>query len=149
MPDWDKVMSTDANKNALNLFLCDYIEKNIEIPQTSDKISNKKLYIAGGYKNHLVTKEVTNSLTREVTDLFSNHDEADSRIICHLIYISKQYLDTQDMTVIVKSPDTDVFILLIAHYFKINTKIQVWFQTGKNGFAALYTNTYYMQRTRK
>lgn len=41
--DWNKVMSNDTNKSVLILFLCKYIEQNIELP-----VNPTNKYLAGG-----------------------------------------------------------------------------------------------------
>ena len=52
---------------------------------------------------------ITNSMP--VPDLFSLHEEADTRIILHCLYAAKQVNTTR---VIVRSHDTDVFLLLLS-----------------------------------
>lgn len=124
LPDWTKILSSDVNKNALIMFLCSYIEDNLEISVSQ---GNKKLFLAGGYSDRRVTKMISSSGEQDYKNLFSNHTEADSRIIVHAYYVIKQYTDA---TLIVKSPDTDVFTLLIAHYSQLTTDAELWFKTG-------------------
>ncbi|GFO24222.1 hypothetical protein PoB_005072700 [Plakobranchus ocellatus] len=46
-----------------------------------------------------------------VPDLYSSHEEADSRIILHCMYASQQPTTER---FIVRSPDSDVFLLLLS-----------------------------------
>ncbi|GFO26042.1 hypothetical protein PoB_005254700 [Plakobranchus ocellatus] len=46
-----------------------------------------------------------------VPDLYLSHEEADSRIILHCMYVSQQPTTER---VIVRSPDSDVFLLLLS-----------------------------------
>ena len=48
--------------------------------------------------------------SRPVQDLFSSQEEADTRIILHCFYVSRQPCIDR---IVVKSPDTDVFLLLM------------------------------------
>ena len=51
-----------------------------------------------------------------------HHEEADTRLLFHAQYVSQ--LDTEDIKVIVvRSNDTDVFVLLIHHPTQINAKL--------------------------
>lgn len=80
LSEWSKLFSRDANKNAFILFLCQYIEINFKMPHSQE---NKKLFLAGGYSDRLTTKVISNLGTYDSEHLFSNHTEADSRIIAH------------------------------------------------------------------
>ncbi|GFO41207.1 hypothetical protein PoB_006771200 [Plakobranchus ocellatus] len=60
-----------------------------------------------------------------VPDLYSSHEEADSRIILHCMYASQQPTTER---VIVRSPDSDVFPLLLS--FSDATGKPLIFDTG-------------------
>ena len=64
-------------------------------------------------------------------DLFSNHKEADTRMLLHAIHADARFGDMNVKgRIIIKSPDTDVLLLCI-HFFPSmrNTK-ELWFKTG-------------------
>jgi hypothetical protein len=64
-------------------------------------------------------------------DLFSNHKEADTRMLLHTIHADARFGDMNVKgRIIIKSPDTDVLLLCI-HFFPSmrNTK-ELWFKTG-------------------
>ena len=93
IPEWNKIVSSDVNKQKLILFLCTYIEKNFKFP-LEEQSNEKNIYLAGGYDSRYVTKRITISGSQEVYALFSNHVEADSRIISHVHYVAKQNPNT-------------------------------------------------------
>ena len=58
-----------------------------------------------------------------VPELYSNHEEADTRLILHAHHAS-----TMHNIVTIRSPDTDVFILMLAH--KVEIRSSLFFVTG-------------------
>ena len=56
-------------------------------------------------------------ISRPIQDLFSSQEEADTRTILHCSYISNQ---EEIKRIIIKSPGTDVFLLLLSYADKIN-----------------------------
>ena len=64
--------------------------------------------------------------TRPLEDLTSSQEEADTLIILHSIYADRT--GTEDADIIIHSPDTDVFLLLIAFCHKCTH--QLYFDTG-------------------
>ena len=59
-------------------------------------------------------------------DLFSTHDEADTRLWLHVKYASKMF---STKTAIIWFPDTDVLVLGI-HFFSVIEIQIIWFKTG-------------------
>ena len=67
----------------------------------------------------------------EVDELCSNHEEADTRIILHCMYAVKHQNVDREQCIVVKSPDTDVFVLLLAYqHLLCNLHTDVLFETG-------------------
>ncbi|GFN86953.1 hypothetical protein PoB_001345900 [Plakobranchus ocellatus] len=64
-----------------------------------------------------------------VPDLYSSHEEADSRIILHCMYASQQPTTER---VIVKSPDSDVFLLLLSFSDAISKPLIFDTSSGNN-----------------
>lgn len=59
------------------------------------------------------------------------HEEADTRIIVHAIYADKTFSEKHVQgRIIVKSPDTDVLVLLVHYFPKMTSTCELWFQTG-------------------
>lgn len=69
----------------------------------------QELYIAGGFEE-VVFKIATNE-TSKAEQLKSDQEEADTRMIFHAAFASSCGLET----IVVRSPDTDVLVLLIHH----------------------------------
>lgn len=85
---------------------------------------DEKEKLAGGFENRITTKLITEHIPQEFENLPLNQIEANSRIIANLYHVFNNY---SSANVIIKSPNTDIFILAIA---KLQSNIQVWFQTG-------------------
>lgn len=100
-------LQLSENKRSLLKFLCNYILEN----SIENMTQNETLIIAGGFENpdlcYSINKE--NGLN-ELQELKCNHDEADTRLILHMLY---EFQVHHCNNVLVKSVDTDVLILLI------------------------------------
>ena len=58
----------------------------------------------------------------------STQEEADSRIILHCLYAAEHHVNDSANCLVVKSPDTDVFVILLSYASKISASIL--FETG-------------------
>jgi hypothetical protein len=57
--------------------------------------------------------------------------EADTRTILHALYSDKLYQENNVQgCIVVKSPDTDVLVLLVHYFPKMKNTSELWFQTG-------------------
>ena len=61
---------------------------------------------------------------REIVELMSTHEETDTRVVIYAMYGEKEGY----AAVKVRSPDTDIFFILLHHSTKI--KSEVFFDTG-------------------
>ncbi|CAB4000504.1 Hypothetical predicted protein [Paramuricea clavata] len=92
------------------------------------EILEECLYITSKCKCHLLTTGSSPNdcvLHHEVPELQCDHEEADTRLLLHSNHAAK----THD-TIIVKIPDTDVFLLCIAMWRTIGKKFHVMVGTG-------------------
>ena len=96
--------------------MCDVLVKELKEHQT--------LYISGGLDNKAMKVSTSGALEEPL--LTSNIEEADGRIIFHASFAAQ--LGVQKL--VVRSPDTDVLVLLLYHRPGINAK-QIYFFTGK------------------
>lgn len=64
-----------------------------------------------------------------ILSLHSNQEEADTRIILHVLHIAGTEKEIDVNTIIVRSPDTDVLLLLIHFSLDIQTH-SIYFDTG-------------------
>ena len=96
---------------------------------TSDKyaptLEDHKVHFAPEEICYLYTAKDGHIEHTEVSDLQSTHEEADTRVIFHANYISKKnFLPV----IVIRSCDTDVFILLLYH--SVHLKAKLWMDTG-------------------
>ena len=61
----------------------------------------------------------------DVSSLASNQEEADTRIVLHAIYAANNGSEK----IVVRSPDTDVLVLLLHHMTHIHAK-EIYFRRG-------------------
>jgi hypothetical protein len=63
--------------------------------------------------------------------LASTQEEADTRIILHALYSDKLYQENSVQgRIVVKSPDTDVLVLIVHYFPKMKNTSELWLQTG-------------------
>ena len=105
---WKKFISSGGNKESLLAFLLESWSKingcllvEIQLYITSGKECQKLLSVHG-----CVTQE-------QVDQLSCDHEEADTRLMLHAVHAHAASWDCQ--TVLVKSSDTDVFILALLY----------------------------------
>ena len=82
-----------------------------------------EVFITHGEDCHKLTESHNTMICSNVEELTCDHEEADTRMACHAKNASFNYLN-----VIIKSPDTDVF--LIALNACLNITAQLFFETG-------------------
>lgn len=105
---WKKYLSAGENKESLVAFLCDcwcdYDSAKLGTLESMYVTSKSKCFklSPGVFSNDQV-------LSREVAELECDHEEADTRLLLY----SKHAANTHDR-IIIKSTDTDVFILCVA-----------------------------------
>jgi hypothetical protein len=124
-----KFLIVNAKKQALLKFLGDLVIRSHS--QSSIVTSSDELYLAGLFSDPSTTKNFTPSKVNDCPDLFSNHEEANTRMLLHAIHANTRFGDMNVKgRIIIKSPDTDVLFLCI-HFFPSmrNTK-ELWFKTG-------------------
>lgn len=108
------LLSHDTTKNELS----DYISRNI---LKSGVFQGKTLIVA--WQNTCYSNQ-----TGYLEELASTQEEADTKMISHAVYISKNYKSDVPLLLTICSPDTDVFILILKYYDIFNC--QVIFNTG-------------------
>jgi hypothetical protein len=110
-------------------FLGDYIVKHIN--QNSSLHEGLSLYLAGLFSYPETVKMLNQNGMLDCSCLASTHEEADTRIILHALYSDKLYRENNVQgRIVVKSPDTDVLVLLVHYFPKKKNPSEFWFQTG-------------------
>ena len=115
-------MASDTNKKTLTHFLLYEIQKDVYAP---DLLGREIFYLCEDRCEMITITDGRSVILRPIQDQFSSQEEADTRIILHCPYISNQ---EQIKRILIKSPGTDVFLLLLSYADKIN-KILI-FDTG-------------------
>ena len=69
--------------------------------------------------------------TEDIIPLYSDHEEADSRMFVHCQYIANQLSDINSSSkrIIIFSPDTAVAVLCWYHFNQLSFQ-ELWFHTG-------------------
>ena len=101
--DWSSFMALEENKADLALLLSNHL---IEHSPTDEPV----VVVAGGFAEANIVKSSDPDL--EVSSLRADHEEAETRLIVHCIH-------THVETIVVSVHDTDVLLLLLAHYDKM------------------------------
>ncbi len=133
------ISSTKLNHKSLIRFPGDYIDKHIN--QNSSLQEGQSLYLAGLFSHPETAKMLNQNGMLDCSCLASTQEEADTRIILHALYSDKLYQENNVQgRMVVKSPDTDVLVLLVHYFPKMKNTSELWFQTG------LITITKYCRR---
>ena len=85
------------------------------------------MFVCGKTVTKLHSPDGRITKAEEVRRLYSSHEEADTKMVLHCLDIASHAED--NTTIILRSPDTDVFILLL--YFTQDLMHTVLFDTGK------------------
>lgn len=123
---WKKFLGLGENKESLIQFLCEHWRSYV----SSCLGHLLALYVTSKEKCYCITRARSDEDRvdcREMSDLESNHEEADTRLLLHANHAK----DTNER-IIIKSSDTDVFVLSIAMQRSIEKEIFFMTGTGNN-----------------
>ena len=107
VPNYRLFLKGSANKAALSAFVC----KSIAASAPPQLKQNNTIIPAGGFACSETVKLVTKSGIVMMPHLFSTQEEADTRLVLHVIDLA-----TTHTRVIVRCDDTDVLVLLLYYY---------------------------------
>ena len=107
--NWSGYMASPENKSEYSDFLSN---------QLTLRTYKKEIVTSGGFKDEL---KVWSSMIIDHSQLSSNQEEADTRLILHAIACGKK-------CIVVSSRDTDVLVLLVSHFHRINCN-ELWMST--------------------
>ncbi|GFO29333.1 hypothetical protein PoB_005583800 [Plakobranchus ocellatus] len=119
--NFKEFLSNDGNKKGLISFLCAEWASDAY----AHLLMNKEFFFVNEEMCELLTGNQGSVNSIPVPDLYSSHEEADSRIILHCMYASQQPTTER---VIVRPPDSDVFLLPLSLSDAINKPLI--FDTG-------------------
>ena len=121
--DWKAFLSNDKNKMNLTKFLLQEWKTNKFAPKLHGRTI---MFVCEDTCTKLTSVDGLTTLSEQVLELCSDQEEADTKIILHCLHIGQN--SPQDSCITVRSPDTDVFILLLRYADKVTQKIL--FDTG-------------------
>ena len=120
IPDWKSSLTNGSFKAKLTKFYTLYIAEHCNTCINM----NQHVYVSGGIDEKAL--KVSNDVVHIIEQLRSNHEEADTRMLLHVAYQARH----NAKRVIVVSPDTDVFVLLVYHFSHMGVS-EVFFKTGR------------------
>ena len=127
IPYWKTFISSGENKQSVIRFPGDYIVKHIN--QNSSLQEGQSLYLAGLFFNPETVKMLNDNGMLYCRCLVSTQEEVDTRIILHALYSDKLYQENNIQgCIVVKSPNTDVLVLLIHYFPKMKNTSELWFK---------------------
>ncbi|KAL8601861.1 hypothetical protein ACOMHN_020596 [Nucella lapillus] len=107
VPNYRLFLKGSANKAALSAFVCE----SIAASAPAQLKQNNTIILAGGFASGETVTLVTNSGVVMMPHLFSTQEEADTRLVLHVIDLA-----TTHTRVIVRCDDTDVLVLMLYYY---------------------------------
>ena len=121
--DWKTFLTCEENKTSLVRFLLTQWTNDIY----ASKLFRKDIFfVCEGKCIHLTSLNGETVLKEEVEELNSTHEEADTKIILHCLHVAAK--TSESSTITIRSPDTDVFVLLLRFAQRIEQS--VFFDTG-------------------
>ena len=125
---WKKYLSSGKNKEALILFLIDCWKDS-----QSEDLTGLTLYATRAHECLKISPASQSTVveTTEVVELECDHEEADTRLLLH----AKHASDHGFSVVAIKSPDTDVFLLMVA--MEQNFSADLYFVTGNQNHSRI------------
>ena len=104
VPNYCKFLKGAGNKASLANYISLYI-----LEHATEYIPNgKSIILAGGLNEGMLVKEATPSGVSTIKILYSNQEEADTRMIIHASSLSRDH-----ERIIIQCDDTDVLVLLV------------------------------------
>lgn len=120
-----KFLSVGRNKEALIEFFFNHL-KSVQMLSTA--LANVDLFVSHGTLCGRVSASIDGAvLFEKCSELCCDHEEADTRLLLHARHAS-----TVHDHVIIRSPDTDVFILMLGHKPAISATMYFDTGTGNN-----------------
>ena len=137
IPDWKRFLGNSKNKQALVSFLGTFCS---DFYQTKQPLAEGlTLYLAGSFYNPEVVKKVVANQVSDCVALYSTQEEADTRIILHVLDMDEQFGQRNVKgRIVIKSSDTDVMVLCIHYFHCLKSTEQLWLfmgsvSSGKDG----------------
>ena len=123
--DWKIFLQNDENKEQL----CELL---LKVWSSEDAVCRlekcqRSLLIVNGKAFDLTVNDTEIEAT-ELPELYSNHEETDSRVVLYIKYAE----ETGFKSALVRTPDSDIFFILLNHALSIKISIFIDIGVGKN-----------------
>ena len=121
--DWKKFLRNSKNKTQLTkLLLLEW-----KTPKYSAKLVERRiLFVCERDCTSITSSDGKTTESEDVEELHSTQEEADTRMILHCLHVASH--SSSESTIVIRSPDTDVFLLLLK--FAQDIQQRVLFDTG-------------------
>ena len=125
--NWKSFLLNAANKvQLINLMLSEW-----QSDQYACYLTGRKVYFVAGEKCTVIESLDGNvTLASPVQELFSSQEEADTRIVLHCLLAGRSV--ASNTNIVVRSPDTDVLVILLHYSLAIGGKLLFDTGTGSN-----------------
>lgn len=118
--NWILALKNSSFKESLIKFLVDAWKDNSLAPILADKV----LYANHNNICYKYSTDGVNMSRVEVLELFSTHEEADSRMFFHLTSVP------DNSNVVIRTADTDCLVIALGCNSKINPSVKTWLEVG-------------------
>jgi len=116
------LMDSDNKRSLIDFICCQW-----QSPAYAGRLNGRNIYaVSKEHCTHLYSENGNSVNASAVDDLQSSQEKADTRIVLHCMYAANN--SSSDEALVVRSPDTDVFVILIHYCSRINR--QIFFDTG-------------------
>ena len=123
---WVKVLQSGSFKTAFFRFLMQEWTEHADV----DVLSGHGIYLALEEECYRYSVQDQQILREEINDLVCTHEEADT---CVLYYLHSILQVGSEQSIVIRSYDTDVFILLLYHVSHFEASTKVWMDVGHSG----------------
>jgi len=122
--DFGQFMNNSHNKTQLITFILSEWQK---AQYAASLVGRTVYFVCEELCSALTSSDGVTVSTSIISELSSSQEEADTRIVLHCLYQSRQC-----SSIVVQSPDTDVLVLLLAFSAKIPVNVLLQTGTGAN-----------------
>jgi hypothetical protein len=118
--EFSKLLQSDSFKTSFVNFLTEYFANE----ELNTIIGRKKIFVTNNEK--CFSYEAVRSKIIRKNELFLTcyHEEADTKMIFHIFSLDSP------KSVVIKANDTDVLLIMLANYHKLEFLHKVWIETG-------------------
>ena len=125
--DFSGFLLESENKKQLIRFVCDQWKS----PEYAHMLHDRSVFVVCAESCvRLTSIDSETVIATSIEELHSTQEEADTRIILHCVFASQQ--PDFGGTITVRSPDTDVLVLLVHYYPRIGKRLLFDTGTGNN-----------------